>query len=106
MAGPPGPAFLLRNLNAIVTPPAVALSVLYTLNKIWDVVLPAWWFLAASVLSFPVAFFVLRVWRIYNNKRKAAALGAVLPPMVDISDPDAKISKEDKFPRKGHAFGT
>ncbi len=106
MTGPPGPTFLLCNLNVIVTPPTVALSAFYALNKIWDVVLPAWLLFVASVLSFAVAFFALRVWRAYNNKSKAAALGAMLPPLVDLSDRDAKISGEDKYPRKGHAFVT
>ncbi|KAI0944226.1 hypothetical protein AcW1_001983 [Taiwanofungus camphoratus] len=79
---PPGPAYLLHSLPRLLIPPAFIYLANILCRVLLDVVVPRRLLIAACLLSFPTAAFILVRWRKYANRKEAASLGAVMPPTV------------------------
>ncbi|KAI0650234.1 cytochrome P450 monooxygenase pc-3 [Trametes meyenii] len=75
---PPGIPFLLRSLLLVSAPPFAV----YLLSRVFSarqIILPAWLWVFAAVLSGPFVY-TIHVWQKFRGfKRRAAALGATLP---------------------------
>ncbi|KAI5888692.1 cytochrome P450 [Schizophyllum commune H4-8] len=83
---PPGVVFLLRTIPRLVYPSVLAYGCLRVLENVREVQLPAW-VPAAIILVHPLSWFVSSVLTQAKNRRKAAAAGAVIPPLVQSKHP-------------------
>jgi hypothetical protein len=84
MDTPPGSLYVLRGLPRLLLLPSVV-YIAGTLFQIYyrpHVYLPTWVLPLLAVLSLPVVFTVSVFYTEYTNAKRAAALGAVLPPQV------------------------
>ncbi|KAI9001370.1 cytochrome P450 monooxygenase pc-3 [Trametes punicea] len=76
---PPGIPFLVRQLLLISAPPFAVYSISRVLRA-WDVIFPLWFWVVVAVLSGPLLC-TIYLWLKYRRiARRAAALGATLPP--------------------------
>ena len=83
---PPGVPFIFRLLLILATPPSVV-YLAYRIANSRDTPLPSWLWIAAVILSGPLALTV-RVWSKYRSyRRRAARMGAVLPPALEGREP-------------------
>ena len=83
MALPPGLLYLAPLVPQLLAPPTVVYLASYLARNHLGVVLPAWTVVLTYVLCWPLALTVYVQWRDFKLSRDAAALGAVLPPMVE-----------------------
>ncbi|PIL35071.1 cytochrome P450 [Ganoderma sinense ZZ0214-1] len=82
MGLPPGPRYLLRQVPQLALPPLLALGILRIFSANLSSSLPLFVRALAIALSCPLASIVLVQWRVWTNKRNAAAMGAVMPEEV------------------------
>ncbi|CDO71398.1 hypothetical protein BN946_scf184908.g156 [Trametes cinnabarina] len=76
---PPGIPFLISHLLLVSAPPFAVYLVCRTLRA-RDIILPTWFWIIAAALSGPL-FYAIHVSNKYRHfRRRAAALGATLPP--------------------------
>ena len=79
---PPGVVYLLRTIPRLVYPSVLAYGCLRVLENAREAKLPAWVVAAAIILVHPLSWIVSSVLTQAKNRRKAAAAGAVIPPLV------------------------
>ncbi|KAL1673053.1 cytochrome P450 [Schizophyllum commune] len=79
---PPGVVYLLRTIPRLIYPSVLAYGCLRVLENAREVKLPAWVVAAAIILVHPLSWVVSSVLTQAKNRRKAAAAGAVIPPLV------------------------
>ena len=82
---PPGPNYLLRLLPYFAFPSAVAFASLELLQRNFLLLLPSWIIILLSVLSRPILVLVQRKYSRWQDRKAAAALGAVLAPVMEES---------------------
>jgi hypothetical protein len=78
----PGVKYTLQRLpNTLAAPALVLLSDILARNHL-NIFLPTWAVIVAAGLSLPVGWLVRVKYRDWVDSRDAAALGAVMPPVV------------------------
>jgi len=79
---PPGVKYTLQGLpNTLVAPALVLVSAMLARNHL-HIFLPIWAVIVAAGLSLPIGWLVKVKYRDWVDARDAAALGAVMPPVV------------------------
>jgi hypothetical protein len=87
---PPGIEFLAPRLPALAAPPVlVLLAHRLAQSCLGGTSVPRGILFLFIVLSWPLAFVANVFWSQWRTRRKAAAAGAVVPPMVDHKLPGA-----------------
>ncbi|KAI0772047.1 cytochrome P450 monooxygenase pc-3 [Trametes elegans] len=76
---PPGVPFLIRNLLVVSASP-FAVYLIRRVLAVRDVILPTWFWAAATILSGPLLYAIHVQLKFRGFHRRAAALGATLPP--------------------------
>ncbi|KAG2014257.1 cytochrome p450 [Coprinopsis cinerea AmutBmut pab1-1] len=84
---PPGIAYLIKNLPALASPPALAYLLVRALEHGLDIDIPHWCLALGIALSFPAALTAKVQWRRFADERAAARLGAVMPTEVQFRLP-------------------
>ncbi|KAI9058872.1 cytochrome P450 monooxygenase pc-3 [Trametes sanguinea] len=79
---PPGPRYLIAQLPNVLAPPVIIYVLAYFARAQLNLNPPAWLLAVAYILSWPVALTVRVQWHDYVNRRRARALGAVMPPAI------------------------
>lgn len=78
----PGFAYTIQRLPHLLLPPAIVYGAQKVAQYQFDIILPTWVLIVASVLSLPLSL-TLRILLVdLKQSRGAAAHGAVLPPQV------------------------
>ena len=72
-------AYLLIRLS---TPPAASATILVLLTRFTNVKLPTWYIVLLSIASLPACLMVRVLYVSWHIERKAARLGATLPPRL------------------------
>lgn len=85
---PPGVPFLFKLLLIVFAPPFGVYAISRVAAAVSHDVLPSWAWVLAAVLSGPLILTVRVQWKYHSFQRRAARLGAILPPEM-----------------KGHSFG-
>lgn len=80
---PPGIVFLIPRLPALFAPPVAVYLTDRLIRHHFGVVIPAGLLVALGVLSWPLALVLHTYWSRWNNRRKAAACEAVMPPTIE-----------------------
>ncbi|KAI0809012.1 cytochrome P450 [Irpex lacteus] len=80
---PPGIIFLIPRLPALFAPPVAVYLADRLIRRHFGVVIPTGLLVALGVLSWPLALVLHTHWSRWNNRRKAAACGAVMPPTIE-----------------------
>jgi hypothetical protein len=86
---PPGIAFLAPRLPFLFAPPVLVLLVCRLAQHSFDIAVPIGALVFLVVLSWPLVFVAHNSWSQWRIQRKAAAVGAVVPAMVDHKLPGA-----------------
>ena len=85
MEHPPGLVYLFRRLHFFLLPP-IAVYLAFNLGKQYlGLCIPTWIIVVSTLLARPALSFGHNQYKDLNDKRAAAALGAVLPPHVQES---------------------
>ncbi|KAI0089810.1 cytochrome P450 monooxygenase pc-3 [Irpex rosettiformis] len=84
---PPGIVYLTPRLPALLVPPVSVLLAGRLLSRRFGVNVPTALRLVLAVLSWPLALALHTFWSKWNNKRKAANSGAIMPPKVEYKLP-------------------
>lgn len=95
---PPGPKFVLRHVHYLFGPPALTFATLRALRRVGGLPVPFWLTCILTLLSFPLFFIGNTIWRDLSKKRRAAALGAQLPPIAEQVKDDLRDG-DKRFPR-------
>ncbi|KAJ7839867.1 cytochrome P450 [Mycena olivaceomarginata] len=82
MTPPPGIIYLSKQLPRILAPPLVVFCAKLVAELRFGIVVPAWLAALAYVLSGPAVLMVIVQYRDYQDRRQAAAHGAIMPPSV------------------------
>ncbi|KAF8164824.1 cytochrome P450 monooxygenase pc-3 [Crassisporium funariophilum] len=82
MSLPPGVDYVLRNLSTLLIPPASVFIINSVAKAQLAVALPLWAVVLACILSMPITFALSAKYKDFEDRKLAAAHGAVLPPMV------------------------
>ncbi|KAJ6591285.1 cytochrome P450 [Mycena vulgaris] len=82
MTPPPGVLYLSRQLPRVLAPPILVFCVKLVAERRFGIVVPAWLAAVAYFLSGPAVLTVIVQWRDYQDRRQAAAHGAIMPPGV------------------------
>ncbi|KAL1747391.1 cytochrome P450 [Schizophyllum fasciatum] len=84
---PPGVVFLLKAVPRLIYPSVVAYGCLRVLENAREIKLPAWAVATVVILVHPLSWFIQSVRVQRQNRSKAAAAGAVTPPLAHSSWP-------------------
>ncbi|KAL1713598.1 cytochrome P450 [Schizophyllum commune] len=79
---PPGVVFILRVFSPLIYPSLVGYGCLRVLENVREVELPGWAVAVTVLLAHPLLWIAQSVLAHIRNRRKAAAAGAVIPPLV------------------------
>ncbi|KAJ7732923.1 cytochrome P450 [Mycena maculata] len=82
MSFPPGIIYLAKLLPGVLAPPIGTCFLKWLCDTYLDLQTPRWVFVPLCLLSFPLVFTAKVQYRLYANRRAAAAHGAILPPTV------------------------
>ncbi|KAJ6626539.1 cytochrome P450 [Mycena sp. CBHHK59/15] len=85
MAFPPGIIYLSKLLPGILAPPIGSCFLKWLCETYLNIHVPRWVFVPLCLLSFPLVFSFRVQYKLYANRRAAAAHGAVLPPTLPSS---------------------
>lgn len=78
----PGVAFLGRGLISLLFPCAVIAGIRLILAIQFDLVVPTWGVVIASILIIPLVLVARYQWVQFHHRRRAAALGARIAPRL------------------------
>lgn len=82
MALPPGIVFLAQYSYYLIGPPAFVYIVTRVADEFLGIYAPTWLFILECLLAFPLALTLQVQWTLYEERRGAAAHGAVMPPRL------------------------
>ena len=94
---PPGPALLLRNINLITIPPAFFISAALLGCRLYGITVPLWLLPVGAVIAIPLGFIVYMAWQDQRARQKAEALGATLPPVIELNSSARKAAVNKYF---------
>jgi len=104
----PGLKYTARLVPHFLIPSALIYTFLTVGQHHFDTRLPPWIVALLTIIARPVFFFLLRPYKRWNDKRTAAALGAVLPPLVQETPltimKEAAESTKSGFPGTWHFY--
>ncbi|CAA7269185.1 unnamed protein product [Cyclocybe aegerita] len=79
---PRGLVYLVRLIPYFAAPSAAVFLAFRVANDQFDISAPAWAVISLTLFARPLLFFAEQEWSKVASKRRAAAHGAVLPPMI------------------------
>jgi hypothetical protein len=85
MEHPPGLVYLFKRLHFLLLPPIAVYLAFNVAKQYLGLCIPKWIFVVTILLARPTLTFVRNQYTDSNNRKRAAALGAVLPPHVQES---------------------
>jgi hypothetical protein len=100
MSLPPGIVYLGLHLHHFVIPPASVYTISRLAGHFFQLHVPLWAVILASVLSFPAVITFGILYNLHINEREAAKHGAILPPCP----PDKYIGGLERLQRNVSSY--
>jgi hypothetical protein len=82
---PPGIVYLSKLLPGFLAPPLATCFLKWLGETYFSIYVPRWVFAPVCLLSFPMILTARVKYKLYSDRRAAAASGAVLPPTLPSS---------------------